>query len=278
MKRILMFLFAALLAVGNGSAPACEPEAQPIQNDALWQGNRLTPDQPFPARVIGVAASWVGYQLLLEELDAESPRYCYVHVAATGALRYRQASKEQALQLAHWEEETTPLPVSEFSIDNKLHQLGERFGANDLLRRAAAMTAREKQAQAQVAAGSDVAGKAYDSVRIVSAESKEIARSADPATIALLLASMKRAQPAGSNTQGLSLTSILSLSSPESRRPAEGATPVPREVSSWYIDLQSGHFAPVSPPKLAIQRFTEADFAQLKEKLKIPAAMREHAP
>ncbi len=31
-------------------------------DEELWKGNRLTADQPFPAKVIGVSHTWVGYE------------------------------------------------------------------------------------------------------------------------------------------------------------------------------------------------------------------------
>ncbi|MEZ5434948.1 MAG: hypothetical protein R3F31_28050 [Verrucomicrobiales bacterium] len=122
-----------------------------------------------------------------------------------------------------------------------------------------------------VQAGPDITEKSYDTVRIVSPQSKDLAKSSDRETIAFLLASMKRAESAGSNTYGLSLTSTIEFSSPDSRRPTGDGEPVLSEVSSWYVDLASGHFALVSPPKLVIYRFTKGDLAMLKKKLKIPA-------
>ena len=120
-------------------------------------------------------------------------------------------------------------------------------------------------------AGPDNTQKSYDTVRIVTPQSKEFAKSSDRETIAFLLASMRRAESAGSNTHGLSLTSTIEFSSPDSKRPTGDGEPVLKEISSWYVDLNSGHFAHVSPPKLVIYRFSKGDLAMLKKKLKIPA-------
>ena len=122
-----------------------------------------------------------------------------------------------------------------------------------------------------VSAGPDITQKSYDSVRIVSPQSKTLAESSDRETITFLLASMKRAESAGTNTHGLSLTSTIEFSSPDSRQPGEHGEPALKEVSSWHVDLNSGHFALVSPPKLVIYRFTKDDLATLKKKLKLPA-------
>lgn len=119
--------------------------------------------------------------------------------------------------------------------------------------------------------GPDITQKPYDTVRIVSAQSKELAKSSDAEAITFLLASMKRAESAGNNTYGLSLTSTIEFSSPDSRRPAGDGRAALKEISSWYVDLNSGHFALVSPPKLVIYRFTKGDLAMLKKKLKIAA-------
>src|SRR4051794_6054544 len=53
----------------------------------LWENDKITADQPFPARVCAVSPSWVGYQLLLEELGPEH-RLCIARLFMTMPLEY----------------------------------------------------------------------------------------------------------------------------------------------------------------------------------------------
>jgi hypothetical protein len=80
---------------------------------------------------------------------------------------------------------------------------------------------------------------------------------------------MDRAGYAGSNTYYLSLTCYIQLVRPI---PKEGQASDPPKLvrnSRWYFDIKSGHFALEQPPKLSIYKFTKADFATLKKKLKL---------
>ena len=61
----------------------------------IWRDNKLTQDQPFPARVIAVKPSWVGYHLLLEEISGE--RLCVAQVWETTGLVYHSLDKSKEL-------------------------------------------------------------------------------------------------------------------------------------------------------------------------------------
>ena len=134
-----------LLAFLHSSTFAAESAPKPIKEAEPWQNNRLTSEQPFPARVVGVAQSWVGYQLLLEEVDKDPPRYCYVFVSQTRPLQYIETTKEDSAKIAQWRMEVPGVLVSDFNIDGKMFKLGSKFGREDLLRSAIEQTKREAE-------------------------------------------------------------------------------------------------------------------------------------
>lgn len=120
-----------------------------------------------------------------------------------------------------------------------------------------------------VAADPDKAQNSYVEIRILNPDSKLISSSTDQETIKFVLDAMKRAGFAGSNTYHLSLTCYLQLVSPIPKEPKAGESPKPVSNSRWYLDIHSGHFALEQPPKLAIYKFTKADFATLRKKLQL---------
>jgi hypothetical protein len=122
----------------SDSEAATEAESLP------WENNRLTTDQPFPARVVGVMETWVGIQLLLEEIETDSPRYCYVFVALNRPLKYLELSKEESTKFMDRNKIQPGVLVSEFSHDG-VWKLGSRFGEKDLLLRAITRTKRVEQ-------------------------------------------------------------------------------------------------------------------------------------
>lgn len=106
-----------------------------------------------------------------------------------------------------------------------------------------------------VLAGPALEQTALTEMQILDAESKPLFKSADEETIAFTIKAMQRASDAGSNTFGLSLDHYLVFL-------AAGGT----EVSRWFFDPKSGHFARVAPPKLVLYRFKGADLEALRRK------------
>lgn len=103
----------------------------------LWHGNRTTPEQPFPARVVGVIPSWVGYALLLEEI-AEKPQYCIAYLWKTQNLVYKIVAGIDAFKKipnAATATYLTPgVEVDAFSWSIGVDTIGRRFGEQDLVR------------------------------------------------------------------------------------------------------------------------------------------------
>lgn len=109
-----------------------------------WQNNRLTKDQPFPAQVIGVADSWVGFALLLEEIGVESPRCCSVMVTHTSSLNYVMTTREEEMKGSLWRWLPEGVPVSSFSHEGLLYKIGAIYGEEDVLMTAISRTEKEK--------------------------------------------------------------------------------------------------------------------------------------
>lgn len=106
----------------------------------LWVNNKLTPEQPFPARVVAVSASWVGYTLLLEEItDDEIPLLCIAEVGYMGVkysvdLVGQHSVNRMKHEQMHTEFLKKPIAVSGFSWDKGIGKLGLKYGKDDALR------------------------------------------------------------------------------------------------------------------------------------------------
>lgn len=125
-------------------------------DEKLWKGNRLTADQPFPAKVIGVAHTWVGYELLLEEVGVKKPRYCYTLVSSEIHLKYTLTTKMASPKLRlKWMMLPSGIPVSEFQYSKGGDKLGEKYGDDDLLRQAVAIKKSAEDGARQPAAAPD---------------------------------------------------------------------------------------------------------------------------
>ncbi len=109
----------------------------------LWEGGRITPEQPFPARVVGVTSSWVGYALLLEEIKDEKPRYCIALLFATSKLDYKIVPDKAAFAdfngvgaSGKWATYLSPgVNVDNFSWGIGIDTIGRRFGEKDCVRK-----------------------------------------------------------------------------------------------------------------------------------------------
>lgn len=104
-----------------------------------WKDHKITKEQPFPARVIAIEGSWDGYELLLEELGVEKPRYCYVTIGVSLPMRYVLTTREKSKDLkmnkkTEWAFLEKPIEVSSFSWGQGVWKLGAKFGEEDLLR------------------------------------------------------------------------------------------------------------------------------------------------
>lgn len=136
MRTLALVFMACFLAAILPSVQAEEPEREP----RLWVNNKLTPEQPFPARVLAVSASWVGYTLLLEEItDKDMPLLC---VAEIGYLKIKYSvdlARENSInRMKHEQMHTTflekPVAVSKFNWDCGVGNLGKIYGKEDALR------------------------------------------------------------------------------------------------------------------------------------------------
>ncbi len=112
-----------------------------LAENAIWNDNKLTPEQPFPAAVKAVASNWVGYHLLLEELG-EKKRLCEARVHAMGHVSYSVFGENQEELALHAEQKkkgwiylTPAVEVEGFSWSMGLCKLGRVFGKEDVLQK-----------------------------------------------------------------------------------------------------------------------------------------------
>ena len=104
----------------------------------LWSKNKLTPDQPFPAKVLAILPSWVGYHLLLEEIGGKQ-RLCVARVSETVGLEYRMLNETTRSVMKSltvkdgWIYLTPSVDVNRFSWSIGAWKLGRIFREDDLL-------------------------------------------------------------------------------------------------------------------------------------------------
>lgn len=125
----------ALEVVGGGEVPDLIDES-PTE---LWENDKFTRAQPWPGRVIAVYASWMGYTLLVTDLESES-RLCLVTINVMGSIIYRELMGETLKRRARAASAIALSPgieVGRFSWSVGPYSLGKRFGEADLLRQTA---------------------------------------------------------------------------------------------------------------------------------------------
>ena len=134
----LMICISVLASAGV--AIAFEPTMPEVLPDLpIWQGNKLTPGQPFPARVKAIGGSWVGYTLLVEEITDNKPVRCCLASVGYQQSSYRVLpSAEGRRVMKHPHMHATffdpMVEVDRFRWDNGLYKIGHNFGKEDSLR------------------------------------------------------------------------------------------------------------------------------------------------
>ena len=130
--KLIILLFSILIL--SSCSSITNPE------DTIWVNNKLTKDQPFPAEVVGICESWVGFELLLKELGGQKPRLCYLNIASTFEINYKIIStfRESNKLLinspkAKWTIIKPGISVNDFSHKNQLYSIGKNFKEKDLL-------------------------------------------------------------------------------------------------------------------------------------------------
>ena len=126
-----VFIFLVTISLCFSRAPADETH---------WSGNKVTPDQPFPAKVCAIAPSWVGYHLLLEELGG-THRLCIARLWMTAPLEYlilnaaKGETPEYPQRTEGWTYITPGIEVDRFSWSIGIAKLGKNFGNEDMLQK-----------------------------------------------------------------------------------------------------------------------------------------------
>jgi hypothetical protein len=113
--------------------------SQSRAEDQIWQNNKLTASQPFPAAVVGVLQEWDGYLLLLEEIGGKG-RLCIAQVWFSVPLEYTVIEDAQqkmaARKKAGWNFVSPGIELDRFSWSIGPWKIGRIFGEEDILRKA----------------------------------------------------------------------------------------------------------------------------------------------
>jgi hypothetical protein len=126
--------------------------------DSLWKGNKLTPAQPFPGRVLAVESSWGGYRLVIESIGEGDNTYCIAQIWPAGfpPLDYKVIGKgdlpKASVQTVYL---NPPVEVSRFSWSMGPGKIGQIFGDDDSLKKVVTAESDTKDRQGQ----QDGAGK-----------------------------------------------------------------------------------------------------------------------
>lgn len=98
--------------------------------DELWANGRISAEQPFKAKIIGVRPGWD--TIMMKEEDGKG-RYCFASVGST--LSYKIVSPKEfdrAKQIKHGATFLTPpVEVGRFSWSMGIWLHGRRFGEKD---------------------------------------------------------------------------------------------------------------------------------------------------
>ena len=124
-----LFQMGILWSILAGPAIAKEPE--------LWKDGKITPEQPFRAKVVGSVASWAGSVIILKE-EGGRGRYCVADLLVS-RISYRMIEAKDFDKEA-WGKggavfEEPPVEVSKFSRHTLLYKFGRAFGDEDFVRR-----------------------------------------------------------------------------------------------------------------------------------------------
>lgn len=110
-------------------------------NEDIWKGNKLTSEQPFPAKVRAIQGMWTGCSLLLEEIGGTG-RLCFAHVWISDPVQYipvedvkKEVAKEGERKKAGWVYLSPAAELDRFSWTMSPHSIGRDLGDRDLLRR-----------------------------------------------------------------------------------------------------------------------------------------------
>ena len=128
--RLYLVPYIGALALGVLFAS----QGQATGEQVLWVKDRITPDQPFPAKICAVSNLWPGYNLLLEEIGGnrlcvariwltQFPTYSILDPAA-GQTRANPGAFESG---RGWIYLSPSVEIEGFSWSMGVFQIGRRF-------------------------------------------------------------------------------------------------------------------------------------------------------
>jgi hypothetical protein len=101
-------------------------------------GNKLTPAQPFPGRVLAVESSWAGYRLFIESIGKGDTTHCIAQVWPGGhpQLAYQVIERDSIPKPGVSTVHLNPsIEVDRFSWSMGLWKIGRIFGDDDILKK-----------------------------------------------------------------------------------------------------------------------------------------------
>ena len=101
----------------------------------LWTDGKITPEQPFPGKVIGAIPSWGGAIVILRE-DGENGRYCVANLIMS-LFTYRIVEAKN-FDKKEWIQKGATFidpraEVERFSWSMGVHKIGRIFGEEDFV-------------------------------------------------------------------------------------------------------------------------------------------------
>lgn len=144
-------LIILILGILQGSLFAQQPTPEPAA-DVLWKDGKITPEQPFKAKVVaaGGLSPWSGETVVYLREDKpdekEGGRFLAARISfATGkGIQYKELTQEEFDKVLKWETDTrfynatvfiTPVDVSQFVWSSPLGYLGKPMGDFDMVKR-----------------------------------------------------------------------------------------------------------------------------------------------
>lgn len=131
------------------------------ESTALWQDGKITPEQPFQAKIVaaGGLSPWSGEIVIYLREEGDQGRYLQAKVGVgTGSgIQYGELAKADFDEVLKWKRDTsgynacvyiTPVEVSQFVYVSPLGDVGAKMGDADVVKRAYLSALESKAANA----------------------------------------------------------------------------------------------------------------------------------
>lgn len=134
-----------------------EGKSNPIA-DQLWRDGKITPDQPFKAKIVaaGGISPWSGHTVIYLKEDGDNGRIlrALVGVHVNTGVQYKKLTKAEFEEVLEWKTDRksynacvyiTPVDVSKFVYSSCLGYVGSKMGESDIVRQSYIKSKEKKQ-------------------------------------------------------------------------------------------------------------------------------------